>query len=140
MNFQDPSRLARRRAAQAVLDITPLIDVVFLLLIFFLLTATFVTNPSIPVNLPKASADITKRVRKDIVVTIRSTGEIEFQGKVMEVGELKMRLEKLAKERRDVKLLIRADTQAVVGRMVDVMEVARQLGIDRFGLATRPKE
>ena len=86
MNFHDPSRIVRRRAAQAVLDITPLIDVVFLLLIFFLLTATFVTNPSIPVNLPKASTKVSKRVRKDLVVTVRSTGEVEFQGKVMEIN------------------------------------------------------
>ena len=131
--------MVRRRAAQAVLDITPLIDVVFLLLIFFLLTATFVTNPSIPVNLPKASARVTRRVRKDLVVTVRSTGEIEFGGKVMDIPELKLRLQKVVKKRKNVKLLIRADTQAVVGRMVDVMSLARDLGIDRFGLATRPK-
>ena len=140
MNFLDPGRMARRRAAQVVLDITPLIDVVFLLLIFFLLTATFVTNPSIPVNLPKASAKVTRRVRKDLVVTVRSTGEIEFEGKVMDIPELQMRLRKVVKERKNVKLLIRADTQAVVGRMVDVMSLARDLGIDRFGLATRPKD
>ncbi len=137
MNFRS-SRIERRRRGETLLDITPLIDVVFLLLIFFLLTATFVTNPSIPVNLPKASAKMTKRVRKDLTVTIRSTGEIEFNGKVVDdPHELSLRLQKAAKENPTAKLLIRADSQAVVGRMVEVMDVAQQAGITKFGLATK---
>ncbi|MCD6499983.1 MAG: biopolymer transporter ExbD [Deltaproteobacteria bacterium] len=140
MNFRR-DRFVRRRSSSAVLDITPLIDVVFLLLIFFLLTATFVTNPSIPVNLPTASADLSKRVHRDLQVTVRSTGEIEFQGKVVEdPSELLLRFEKAVKENHSAKLLIRADSRAVVGKMVEVMNVAQKAGLHRFGLATRIKE
>ena len=140
MNFRDKkSNSGRRRATQAVLDITPLIDVVFLLLIFFLLTATFVTNPSMPVDLPKASSKISQRDKKDLVVTVHKTGEIEFQKKIMDIPELRKRLKGLDKAKRRMKVLIRADSRAVVGRMVEVMSVARDEGFSKFGLAIRPK-
>jgi biopolymer transport protein ExbD len=123
-----------------MLDITPLIDVVFLLLIFFLLTATFVTNPSIPVDLPKASSKVTERVRRNLVVTVHSTGEVEFQGKVMDLSELKKRLLQASEENASAKVLIRADSKAAVGNMVDVMDLAQNAGFSEFGLATRPRE
>lgn len=140
MNFRDSkSKSGARRAAQAVLDITPLIDVVFLLLIFFLLTATFVTNPSMPVDLPKASQKITERVREDLVVTVHKTGELEFQKKVMDLREFRKRLRGLEERRKKSKILIRADSKAVVGRMVEVMDVARDEGFTKFSLAIRPR-
>ncbi len=138
MNFRDRA-LRRRRIASQILDITPLIDVVFLLLIFFLLTATFVTSPAVPVNLPKSSPNLPRRVRRDLVVTIRSTGEIEFQHRVVaDMRELFLRLQQAARENPSGKLLIRADSQAVVGRMVEVMDVAQKAGLTKFGLATSP--
>ncbi len=140
MNFRDrKSGSAIRRASQAVLDITPLIDVVFLLLIFFLLTATFVTNPSMPVDLPKASPKITERVRKDLVVTVHKTGEIEFQNKIMDLREFRQRLRSLGEKQKTSKILIRADSNAVVGRMVEVMDVARDEGFTQFSLGIRPR-
>jgi biopolymer transport protein ExbD/biopolymer transport protein TolR len=123
-----------------MLDITPLIDVVFLLLIFFLLTATFVTTPSIPVELPKASSKITERVRRDLIITVHSTGEIEFKKRLMDMVELRKRLKMAAQESTSVKVLIRADSRAMVGRMAEVMDIAQDVGFKRFGLATRPRD
>ncbi len=135
MNFQAVG--SRRRWVTATLDITPLVDVIFQLLIFFFYTANFIQNPNIPVNLPQASSDQTATDRKDRVVTIRRDGKLVFEGKVLDIKGLKVRLSRLAATNKDMKLLIRSDSAGQVGRLVSVMEAAREAGLRRFGIATR---
>ena len=135
MNFRPPG--SRNRWVTATLDITPLVDVIFQLLIFFFYTANFIQNPNIPVNLPKASADNTATDRKDRIVTIRKDGKVVFEGVVMDIKGLKVRLARLAAMNKDMKLLIRSDRGSPVGRLVSVMEAAREAGLRRFGIATK---
>lgn len=136
MNFRSDTA-ARRRWITATLDITPLVDVIFQLLIFFFYTANFIQNPNIPVNLPEAAAQDTSTDRKDRIVTIQKDGKVLFDGQVMDVKELKVRLSKLAATEPDIKLLIRSDSASQVGTLVAVMEAAREAGLRRFGIATR---
>ena len=136
MNFR-PENGARKRWITATLDITPLVDVIFQLLIFFFYTANFIQNPNIPVNLPEASAQNTSTDRKDRIVTIRKDGKIVLEGQVLDVKGLKVQLSKLAATQPDIKLLIRSDSASQVGLLVKVMEAAREAGLRRFGIATR---
>lgn len=136
MNFR-PDQSLRRRWITATLDITPLVDVIFQLLIFFFYTANFIQNPNIPVNLPEAAAQNTSTDRKDRIVTIQKTGKVLFDGQVMDIKELRVRLSKLAATEPDTKLLIRSDSASQVGTLVAVMEAAREAGLRRFGIATK---
>lgn len=136
MNFR-PDNATRKRWLTTTLDITPLVDVIFQLLIFFFYTANFIQNPNIPVNLPTASADQVATDRKDRVVTIRKDGTLVFDGKPMDLKALKVRLSRLAAMNKNMKLLIRSDSSGQVGRLVSVMEAARAAGLRRFGIATR---
>ncbi|MBL4683477.1 MAG: biopolymer transporter ExbD, partial [Nannocystaceae bacterium] len=78
---------ARRksRGQGAVIDLTPLIDIVFQLLIFFLLTATFQTSPSFKVNLPKAENRESSQDPKAVVVSLSHEGNMEIEGKPVDV-------------------------------------------------------
>jgi biopolymer transport protein ExbD len=115
------------------IDIAPLIDIVFQLLIFFMLTSSFVMQPGIKVNLPKA---VTSEVVKYENIEILVTGEnvTYLNGKVVNTQELKNLLKQASK--REQTILIKADRHASLGRVVEIWDMARDLGITQINIAT----
>jgi biopolymer transport protein ExbD len=115
------------------IDIAPLIDIVFQLLIFFMLTSSFIIQPGIKVNLPKA---VTSEIVKYENIEILVTGEnvIYLNGKVISMSELKALLKQAAK--RNQSILIKADKRALLGRVVEIWDTARDLGINQINIAT----
>lgn len=130
-------RLKRRTSIRkGELDIAPLIDVVFLLLIFFMLTSNFVFQPGIKVSLPKA---ITSEVisSENIVVTVTGQDLLFLNEKPITINEL------VAKLKEDTggskSLLLKADTSASLGRVVEIWDLCRELGIPQINIATNQK-
>ncbi|MFH1269647.1 MAG: biopolymer transporter ExbD [Candidatus Omnitrophota bacterium] len=115
------------------IDIAPLIDMVFQLLIFFMLTSSFIMQPGIKVNLPKA---VTSEVVKyeNVEVVISSENVIYTNGKVITVQELKVLLKQTAKAKGSI--LIKADKRASLGRIVEVWDMCRDLGVTQINIAT----
>lgn len=138
MSFGDrASGLRERRRARgqgAAVELTPLIDIVFQLLIFFLLTATFQNNPSFKVNLPKADNQDIRQEPKAVVVTIGLDGKMEIDNKPVDDRELQMRLCKAADTDDATGVNIRADESAAHKHVVRVMDVARECGLERLGI------
>ena len=144
MKFRTTGR--DRRKVRANVDLTPLIDVVFQLLIFFMLSATFVVQSSIQIQMPRAEG-ATQLEQKDLSLTLTyGTGGPDGEGKVYvdrdEMAtweELRDRLsEEIARRGEDMLLLIRADGRVTVARNIYVMGIAKGLGITRFGLGAQP--
>ena len=117
------------------LDITPLIDVVFLLLIFFMLTSTFVLQPAIKVRLPKAVTSEAVR-EENLIIIITAAGNIYLDNEVISADELSSRLEKAARDERAV--LIKADQKISLGRVVKIWDLCRDVGISQVSIATEP--
>ena len=115
------------------IDIAPLIDMVFQLLIFFMLTSSFIMQPGIKVNLPKA---VTSEVVKNENIEIVISGEnvTYLNGKVLIAQELKAILQEAAKRKQPV--LIKADRRASLGRVVEIWDLARDLSISHINIAT----
>ena len=115
------------------IDIAPLIDMVFQLLIFFMLTSSFIMQPGIKVNLPKA---VTSEVLKheNIEVAISSENVIYVNNKVITTQELKTLLKQVAQTKGSI--LIKADRRASLGRIVEVWDMCRDLGIIQINIAT----
>ena len=115
------------------IDIAPLIDVIFQLLIFFMLSSSFTFQSGIKVSLPKA---VTSDVIKDdhFIVTITRENVIYLNGVVTTMEELRKQLAKIVGSRHS--LLIKADRRASVGRIVDVWDLCRNLGIEKINIAT----
>jgi biopolymer transport protein ExbD len=115
------------------IDIAPLIDIVFQLLIFFMLTSSFIMQPGIKVNLPKA---VTSEVVKLENIELLITGEnvTYLNGRVVSMQELKALLKQAAK--REQTILIQADKRASLGRVVEIWDLARDLGISQINIAT----
>lgn len=115
------------------IEITPLIDMVFLLLIFFLLTSNFVIQPGIRVNLPKATtSEILQSENTEVVISGENV--TYFNGKVVTAREIKNLIKEIAKRKQPI--LIKADRRASLGRVVEVWDMCRDLGVTQLNIAT----
>lgn len=115
------------------LDITPLIDIVFLLLIFFMLTSSFIFQPGIRVNLPRA---VTSEVlqKELLIVTITGSNEIFINERPIAGDELISRITVAARDGQP--LLIRADKSANLGKVIEIWDICRQVDIKQINIAT----
>lgn len=127
-------RARRRNNAGVVIDLTPLIDVVFQLLIFFILTTTFENNPSFKVKLPKANNADVKQEPKAVVVTVTADGRVEIDGNVVDDAELERRLCNAANSDESTGVNIRADAATEHQHVVKVMDLAKTCGLERLGI------
>ncbi len=141
MNFRGHAGGLRSRGRNlidgAAVDLTPLIDVTFQLLIFFLLTATFNTDAAFKVKLPKASASEPATETKSIVVEISEDGRFEVDKKVVDQAELQTRLCMAAKEAQITTVNIKADQNTKHEKVVQAMDVAKACGIEKLGILHR---
>ncbi|MEW6100668.1 MAG: biopolymer transporter ExbD [Candidatus Omnitrophota bacterium] len=115
------------------IDIAPLIDIVFQLIIFFMLTSSFIMQPGIKVNLPRAvTSDAIKLENIEILVTGENVTYLN--SKVVTLQELKAYLKEAGKRNQSV--LIKADKRASLGRVVEIWDMARDLGLSQVNIAT----
>lgn len=129
--------LRRARSAEAGINLTPLIDILFIVLLFLVLTATFREATRIRVQLPGTSTGtpIQKRDPKELRVMVSASGELLFDDRVVSPSELDTLLSGVAWPA-DTNLLLSADEKAEHGRVVAVMDIARRHGIRRIGIET----
>ncbi len=115
------------------IHIAPMIDCVFLLLIFFIISAPLTSQLSINVKLPKA---ITSDVIKDdnLIITVTNENVIYLNGHVVTLKELRGELTKL--KNKNLSLLIKADKRSSVGRITDIWDMCRNIGIEKINIAT----
>ncbi|OGH04279.1 MAG: hypothetical protein A2600_11050 [Candidatus Lambdaproteobacteria bacterium RIFOXYD1_FULL_56_27] len=129
-------RFKERQKPKIGMDLTPLIDVVFLLLIFFIVSTTFVANPGILVNLPKASARPVAQKPETIEVTLTQDHRIYLEGQEVAPGQLQDELVALTQGKGTPGLIIRADGAAQHQRVVEIMDAAYKAGVTRLSVAT----
>ncbi|MEC9424078.1 MAG: biopolymer transporter ExbD [Nitrospinota bacterium] len=116
------------------LDLIPMINVVFLLLIFFMLTST-TTLQSKKVELPKAKT-AEKNSKQFLIMTIDKSGSLELDGKALSIEALPAHLEKKVSEKKNTVISIHADKAIEFELFGKVIELAKQAGAEDFMLAT----
>lgn len=110
------------------LDMTPMLDVVFILLIFFIVTAVFVKEPGVEVIRPEA--DLIEREKPTILVAVTDAGEIWVNRRVYTENQLRPIFEQLLVENPRAEAMIQGDQGAPVGTVLDVQELLNDLGVD----------
>ena len=122
---------------KAEFDMTPLIDCVFNLLLFFMLTSSYIIQPGIRINLPKA---LTSETIHDtsLVVTVTQDNLMMLNENAVTLEDLAVRFEKAAKD--NVPLLIRADRNASLGKVVEIWDLCRDVGLTKVNIATIRRE
>lgn len=132
MQFRRPRTLSTR------LDVAPMADVVFLLLIFFMLSTSFVVQPGIQVRLPKAvTSEI--QLEKDLILTITAENILFLNEELVTLDELGEALQVAFAQKKDRILIIKADMEVKHGLVVHAMDIAKLNGADRLVIATEPK-
>jgi biopolymer transport protein ExbD len=131
--------LRPRRQEQPDINLTPLIDVVFLLLIFFMVSTTFRKETDLEIDLPKAAQQQKPAEQETLTVSVDAQGRYSVNEQPLgetSIEVLKGALIEVAGERRDLPFIIRADGQAPHQSVVTVLDAAGQLGFRRLGIAT----
>ncbi|MDP3790800.1 MAG: biopolymer transporter ExbD [Candidatus Omnitrophota bacterium] len=123
----------RVKLEKGMLDLTPMVNIFFLLFVFFLFTSSFIFQPGISVSLPKA---VTSEVvqQDNVVVTITKDDKMYLEDREISEDELVSRLKILTKEK--VGLLIKADSRAPLGRVVSIWDACRREGVSQINIAT----
>ncbi len=125
----------RRRRHRAGLFLTPMIDIIFLLVIFFILNTSFRQERYIDVNLPvsETSEDVQS---EGLVVTLRQDGSVALNGEDTEWAALSEAIRASARENSSTEVIIRADEKAPYGQVVTLMDRIRLAGLEAISLQT----
>ena len=113
---------------EQTIDLTPMLDVVFIMLIFFVVTASFVKEPGIDVKRPEAATAEMKE-NASILVAINSKGEIWIDKRRVDVRAVRSNIERLRAENPEGALVIQADRKATADSVIKVMDAAREAGV-----------
>lgn len=118
------------------LNMTPMLDVVFILLIFFIVTAVFVKEPGVDVERPLTQTE--ERVRPTILVAVTADDEIWVNRQVYQMNQLRNVLEQLLQENPRAEAMVQGDGGAPVGTVLDVQELLQDMDVP-VTISTRPR-
>ena len=119
-------------------DITPLVDVVFLMLIFFMVSTSFDVASSLKLELPTSKTSEQEAEVKQVTVSVDAKGQLSVQNELVEDADLRSRILNFTKGDANMPVTVRADADAKHKRVVLVLDTLRDLGISKVGIATVP--
>jgi biopolymer transport protein ExbD len=127
----------RREDDDTEINITPMLDIVFIMLIFFIVTASFVKEPGIDPRRPTAET-ATEKTRGNVLIAISQTGQIWMDKRSVELDQVRGLVESTLAENPESSAVIIADQQADSGILIDVMDQIRLGGIVNISVAAEP--
>ncbi|MDQ6961099.1 MAG: biopolymer transporter ExbD [Mariprofundaceae bacterium] len=134
-------QLRRRKRANLAVDLTPLIDVVFLMLIFFMVSTSFQVANSVKLDLPSSSISPEEpKEEKKLIISVDKAGQIYLQNNPVSDQDLSLKIKEFSAGRADTPVVLRADANATHKRVVFVLDQLRQLNMSKVGIATRIQE
>ena len=128
------TRISNEENTEEEINLTPMLDVVFIMLIFFVATTSFVKESGVDVNRPTAVTAQSQR-QANLLIAIRPNGEIWIDGRVVDLRAVRANIERLRAELPDSQVVIQSDQAAQVGLLVQVMDQVRLAGISDVAIA-----
>jgi len=130
------ARVLQEQEENEEINMTPMLDVVFILLIFFIVTASFVKQAGIEVNRPDAATAV-KKERANILVAISDKGDIWIDRRKVDVRAVQANIERLKAENPQGTVVIQADKKATTDILIKVMDSARAAGVFDVSIAAQ---
>jgi len=130
----------RQNREELSLNLTPLIDIVFLLLIFFMVSTTFTKENHLSINLPEAEGEVADAPNQIVEVVIDRHGQYSLNGQALisnKLLTLKQAIEKVSKGDRNMPFIITADAATPHESVVRAMDAAGQLGFSRLSITSK---
>jgi biopolymer transport protein ExbD len=122
---------------EASLDMTPMLDIVFIMLIFFIVTSSFIKESGIDVSSPSAST-AERKERGNILIAISADGEVWIDKRNVDVRAVRANVERLHAENPEGSVVIQADKDSKNGLLIQVIDQARLAGVSNVAIAATP--
>ncbi|MDQ6995963.1 MAG: biopolymer transporter ExbD [Mariprofundus sp.] len=129
-------KLRQKKRMDYLVDITPLVDVVFLMLIFFMVSTTFNVSSSLKLDLPSSNATVQPKEIKQVTISINADGALYVQDEPVLDKDLRKRVLNVSKGDPNMRVVLRADAETHHKRVVYVLDTLRGLGMSKVGIAT----
>lgn len=132
-------RRGRRRRSVPIseINVTPMVDVMLVLLVIFMVTAPLLTA-GVPVDLPATDAKPLKGDDQPLTVTVKSDGSVWLQETMVELDQLAPRLQAISSAKPDTRIFVRGDAATNYGRVIEVMSALNAAGFSHVALVTQP--
>jgi biopolymer transport protein ExbD len=125
-------------STDAAVDISPLIDCVFILLIFFIVTTTFVEETGVEVDKPQAASSV-QLEKTSIMIAITEQGQVVYGGNEIGIGGVQPLVKRML-QKEEVPVIVQADQNVKSGLMVRVIDEAKLAGAEKVSIATRKNQ
>ncbi|MEX0950864.1 MAG: biopolymer transporter ExbD [Gammaproteobacteria bacterium] len=125
---------SQKDTADVGVNLTPLIDMVFILLIFFLVTASFTKEAGIDVDRPSAQT-AERQERGNLIIAVTQAGEIWIDNQQVDIRAVRAHVERLHAQNPEGTVIVMADKNSRSGMMVDVMDQVRLAGVENIAIA-----
>ncbi|MGZ3790098.1 MAG: ExbD/TolR family protein [Bacteriovorax sp.] len=119
----------------AEINMTPLIDIMLVLLIIFMVTSTAALESGLDIELPKTQITNEKKQDEILIVTLDKEGHVAIQGKKVADAELPAKIASMLKELKTESVILEGDTKAFLGKAVELMDIAKSAGAKNFSIA-----
>jgi biopolymer transport protein ExbD len=130
------ARKQRTEEEDATIDMTPMLDIVFIMLIFFIVTTSFIKEAGIEVNKPQ-SDQASRQKAANIFIAITEDGDVWMDKRQIDVERVRANLERLLAEQPTDVVVVQADMESNHGVVVEVMDQIKAAGIDRISIAAK---
>jgi biopolymer transport protein ExbD len=127
-------RRVKRESDDAQIDLTPMLDVVFIMLIFFIVTTSFVKETGVDINRPSA-ATAEKKSKGNILVAIKPNGDIWIDKRQIDVRAVRANIQRMKAKFPQSSVIIQSDSEARTGILVKVMDQIRLAGVKNISIA-----
>ena len=127
-------RRRKRLPEDSSIDITPMLDIVFIMLIFFIVTTTFIKETGVEVNRPNASTAVADE-RGNILIAITENNEIYIDKRLIDLRDVRANVERLKAENPEGSVIIQADKNSKTGLLVETMDQVRLAGVQNVSIA-----
>jgi biopolymer transport protein ExbD len=133
------ARFRRKPEEEAGIDMTPMLDIVFIMLIFFIVTTSFVKESGVDISRPSAATAV-KKERANILIGITETGEVWISKRRIDIRSVRANIEKLHAENPEGSVVIQSDKGAKTGLLIQVMDQVKLAGVQNVSIAATAKE
>jgi len=127
-------KLTKPRKRFDEINVIPFIDIMLVLLVMVLTTATFIKQGVIPVNLPEAKSSEKEEVKDEVTVYINAKGEMFFEKEKLDLSKLKEKLSEISKQQT---VILRSDKESKFQDFVSVMDILKKLGHEQLYIVTK---
>jgi biopolymer transport protein ExbD len=130
----------KRDSDDSTLDMTPLVDVVFLLIIFFMLSTTFIVVPGLRIDLPTAASQKVSVEKHKVVLSVDRNGILYFDQDPVDEDTMVRLLKQTELENPLILVLMKGDRNSKYGRNVDLLDMVGKAGLNRIAIVTSTKK